>query len=258
MRKVLNVAIRLTLLFTTLVTTGSPAASGKQPVLLELFTSEGCSSCPPADQLLATLDEKQPEPEAEVIVLSEHVDYFNYLGWKDPFSAKIFTERQESFAARPGFDGVYTPQLVIDGRFGVLGSDHSAALAAIRKALQEPKVQVAIVSSAQTGAQVAVRVESTGSPNKKVVSGALFVALAEERIESQVLRGENAGRVLRHVAVVRALKSAGQVSLQGFSTREVTMPLESGWGRNGLRVVVFIQDPASGHILGVGAQKVKL
>lgn len=140
MRRLIYVATRLALGLAALAVAGSTPATGRIPVLLELFTSEGCSSCPPADRLLATLDERQPEARAELIVLSEHVDYFNYLGWKDPFSAEVFSERQESFSGKPHFDGVYTPQLVVDGRFGFVGSDDAAASAAIRKAVQEPKI----------------------------------------------------------------------------------------------------------------------
>src|SRR6516162_573115 len=110
------------------------------PVLLELFTSEGCSSCPPADRLLEILDEKQPMSGALLIVLSEHVDYWDRLGWKDPFSSAKYTERQQEYTNRYRFDGVYTPQLVVDGRYGFVGSDSREASTAIQKAIRDPKV----------------------------------------------------------------------------------------------------------------------
>jgi hypothetical protein len=97
-RRLSYLAARLTPAFAALTSVGSTSSIGRIPVLLELFTSEGCSSCPPADRLLASRDEKQPEARAELSVLSEHTDYFPNLGWKDPFSAKVFTERQESFS----------------------------------------------------------------------------------------------------------------------------------------------------------------
>lgn len=256
MHRLSNLAKWLTLGLTTLSAAGSISPAARVPVLLELFTSEGCSSCPPADRLLATLDEKQPEPGAELIVLSEHVDYFNSSAWKDPFSARLFTERQEAFSQRPGFDGVYTPQLVVDGRFGFVGNDHAAASVAIRKAVRQPKIPLAISGVARERSSVSVRIASAGDRDLKVSRGRVFIALAEERVESRVSGGENARRTLRHVAVVRDLKSAATVDTHGPSTTEARFQLQPEWGVSGLRIVAFIQDPASGYVLGVAARKV--
>src|SRR5579862_170106 len=168
------------------------------PVLLELFTSEGCSDCPPADRLLELLDQKQPVAGADLIVLSEHVDYWDRLGWKDPFSSSQYTVRQQDYSDKYHFDGVYTPQLAVDGRFGLVGSDAGAAQAAIRNAMREPKINLRILEAVRNGNQVTFTVELPAAAGQ---AGVLYVALADNRAESHVSRGENAGHALSHVAV---------------------------------------------------------
>src|SRR5215213_894825 len=120
------------------------AGGDRAPVLVELFTSEGCSSCPPADALLETLDRTQPVAGAETIVLSEHVDYWNQIGWTDPFSSEQFSQRQQAYAKRLRIDGAYTPQMVVDGTAEFVGSDRKVGLAAIGKAAGIPKAVVRI------------------------------------------------------------------------------------------------------------------
>src|SRR5277367_5702608 len=142
-----------------LVCGAADSGSARVPVLLELFTSEGCSSCPPADRLLEILDDKQPVAGADLIVLSEHVDYWDRLGWKDPFSSWQYTARQQDYTNRYNLDGVYTPQLVVDGRYGFVGSDGREASAAIQKAIREPKIPIVISSLAHNGNQVTARIE---------------------------------------------------------------------------------------------------
>src|SRR5215475_7917611 len=117
-----------------------------RPVIVELFTSEGCSSCPPADALLARLDHEQRIGNAEIIALEEHVDYWDQLGWNDPFSGKQWTERQEDYANAFGNAGVYTPQMVIDGRVEFVGSAQNKARNAIAEAAKEPKAEVSILN----------------------------------------------------------------------------------------------------------------
>src|SRR5271155_3190422 len=236
-----------------LICQAAESSSARVPVLLELFTSEGCSSCPPADRLLETLDEKQPVAGADLIVLSEHVDYWDHLGWKDPFSSAQYTTRQQDYTNRYNFDGVYTPQLVVDGRYGFVGSDGREASAAIQRAIRERKVPIAVSNVARNGNQVTARIELPADENLKGARGILYVALADNRQESHVARGENGGHTLSHVAVTRVLKQVGPIDL-GASVKEIALPIQQGSG-NGLRLVAFIQDSRSGRVLGVAEQQ---
>jgi len=224
------------------------------PVLLELFTSEGCSSCPPADRLLETFDRTQPFAKADLIVLSEHVDYWDRLGWKDPYSSPQFSARQQEYADRFSRDGVYTPQLVVDGRFELVGSDQRSASSAIQKAAGERKIPIVVSNVVRKESQITTSIEVRGqSENAK---GVLYVAVASDRAESHVARGENAGRSLAHVAVARVLKQVGTVGLAKASTREVILTIPPGVDVNASRLVVFIQDARSAHVLGVAERRI--
>ena len=123
----------------------TPAQARRAAVLVELFTSEGCSSCPPADDLLIQLDKEQPVPDAEIVAISEHVDYWNRLGWADPFSSAAFSERQNQYARAFGTNQIYTPQMVVDGRTAFIGSQEGKARREIAQAAQAPKAKVGLV-----------------------------------------------------------------------------------------------------------------
>jgi hypothetical protein len=212
------------------------------PVLVELFTSEGCSSCPPADRLLARLAADQPVPGALVVPLSLHVDYWNHIGWKDPFSSLRYTERQGSYAARFGNPGrVYTPQMVVDGRTELVGSDEDAARRAIGESARGPRALVRAVPNAAGAARVTV----AGAPGGADV----FFAVIEDGLVSEVTRGENAGRRLAHTAIVRNLLAAGRVDAAGRF--DASVPVESGKGAR--RVLAFVQEHGLGRVLGVSA-----
>src|SRR6202521_4180552 len=172
-------------------------SNGRTPVLVELFTSEGCSSCPPADSLLQKLDQ-QPIAGEEMIVLSEHVDYWNHIGWKDPYSARLYSDRQGSYARRLGLNDVYTPQMIVDGTFAFVGSDATLAEKAFAKALTKPKIAVRLSSvSPATTNVLLVRVE-TGALQEffGLHEAHVYVAIALNHAESQVSGGENSGRRL--------------------------------------------------------------
>jgi hypothetical protein len=230
--------------------------SSRVPVLVELFTSEGCSSCPPADRLLELLDNKQPVPGADLIVLSEHVDYWDRLGWKDPFSSSVFTARQQEYSYRLRGEGVYTPQLVVDGQFGFVGSDGHEAASAIQEAIREPKIAIAISNASRDRNQATAHVEVPAAHQSLTgLRGILYIALADNRVESHVARGENAGRALTHVGVTRALRRVGTLDLGVATARDVTLAIQPEAGVNGLRLVAFIQDAKTGRVLAVTARK---
>lgn len=209
-------------------------------VVVELFTSEGCSSCPPADALLARLArEGLPGlPGTRVLGLSEHVDYWNGPGWRDPFSARIFTQRQETYARRLGLGTIYTPQAVVDGEAQVLGGDEAALRAAIRRAARAPRGAIALRRSPE-----GVALEGAWPGGRAEV----LVALVEDGVESAVTGGENAGRRLRHDGVVRWLRVAGEG--EGGFRGAVALP-PAGQGR--FRVLAFAQATRTGRILAAG------
>ena len=246
----------LALTATASMSAGADKEGARVPVLLELFTSEGCSSCPPADRLLEVLDQKQPVAGAELIVLSEHVDYRDRLGWRDPFSSPQYTARQQEYASKFSRDGVYTPQLVVDGRFGFVGSDGREATLAIQRAMREQKIGIAISHVARDGNHVTAHIESSASEQStKGAKAVLYLAVADNRAESHVTRGENGGRNLAHVGVARVLRQVGTIDIESAFTKDVTLSIPPGALPNGMRLVAFIQDPRSGHVLGVAVQK---
>jgi hypothetical protein len=208
-------------------------------VLVELFTSEGCSSCPPADAVVARLHREQPVPGAEIVVLSEHVDYWDHLGWKDPFSDRLFSDRQSAYGGR-----VYTPQAVVDGKVDVLGSDREALVKAIAAAARVPHASLHLTRTAQ-GVRIAVNGLSAPS------DADVMVAVVEDGLTSKVERGENAGRTLAHAAVVRALERVGKVPAGSAQwAAEVPVPRNVSW--NQPRLVAFVQDSRSRKVLAAG------
>jgi hypothetical protein len=240
----------------TFIWGASEKEEARVPVLLELFTSEGCSSCPPADRLLEAFDTRQPVAGADLIVLSEHVDYWDSSRWRDRFSSPQYTARQQEYTHKYHLNGVYTPQLVIDGHFGLVGSDARGATSAIREALREPKVPIGISNVTRDGNRLTAHIDlPEAGEDFKGGRGTLFVAIADNRAESHVGGGENSGASLAHVAVIRVLRQVGPVDFGTASGKDVTLTIRPGAGATGLRFVAFVQDTKSGHVLGVAAQK---
>jgi hypothetical protein len=218
------------------------------PVLIELFTSEGCSSCPPADRLLSEFDRAQPVDGARLVVLSEHVDYWNTLGWIDPYSSHEFSERQQRYGATLGVPDVYTPQAVIDGRFETVGSSAPKMEAAIQKAMRQKKLPLRLgVSRSDNG--IHVELHADAAPPRGAET---YFAIAEDAVESKVSAGENGGRVLTHTAVVRSLTKAGKLADAGESGITLDLKISSHWGKH-LRVIAFLAEHDGGKILGAAA-----
>lgn len=230
----------------------------KMPVIIELFTSEGCSSCPPADVLLTQLEEKQPVSGVQIIALSEHVDYWNRLGWADPYSSALFSQRQSEYSQAFGLQDIYTPQMVVDGKAEFVGSNAAKAREVITKAVNAPKAKISIVVESKTQAKeipVTVNIENVPEINKGDTAEVLL-AIAESNLNSNVLRGENSGRKLAHTAVVRKLQNIGSVdsAKQNFTTTQ-TLMLDKGWNLANLKLVAFVQEHNSRRILGAMSMK---
>jgi hypothetical protein len=217
----------------------------RQPVLVELFTSEGCSSCPPADALLEKLDRGQPIAGAQIIVLSEHVDYWNHDGWTDPFSSSSFTTRQLDYVRRLGLKDPYTPQMIVDGSAELNGSDGRKIEAAIKEAIGEPKVGIRIQPAADAAA---VTLEVDPLPAGKIHKADVLVAFAADSATSDVLRGENKGRQLRYVSIVRNIQRVGSVSGREMFKKQV--PIRAADNPAGSRLIAFVQESGAGRVLG--------
>jgi hypothetical protein len=219
--------------------------AGTAPVLVELFTSEGCSSCPPADQLLSHLQKDQPIDGVEVIVLSEHVDYWNQLGWTDPFSASGFTDRQQRYTASLQSEGPYTPQMVVDGTTAFVGSDSRRALQVIAAAAKVDKANVALHCAADP---LSLGIHIDGGHEDADV----LLAIAENGLASNVTRGENRGRQIEHDGVTRRLTVIGHARKQQTFEAEQKIALDRSWRRENLSAVVFLQGRFTHRVLGVG------
>ncbi len=235
----------------------NPAGS-RTPVVVELFTSEGCSSCPPADALLAQLEALQPVAAAEVIALEHHVDYWNQLGWADPFSSHDLTQRQREYANSFGNGSVYTPQMVVDGTVEFVGSRERQARQAIAEAASRAKTPVHLTAE-QNGAAPGKLVLTAHVPKlagaRSEDSVEVYLAITESRLHSDVTRGENAGKALDHSGVVRELRRigiAGAKADPAFSGTE-TLTLASRWKRENLRAVLFLQEKRSRRVIGAAS-----
>ncbi|HEX7796822.1 MAG TPA: DUF1223 domain-containing protein [Vicinamibacterales bacterium] len=221
-------------------------------VLIELFTSEGCSSCPPADDVLSDLIRNQPIPDVTIVGFGEHVDYWDNLGWRDVFSAPAFTDRQSDYEKQVFRTGsIYTPQAIVDGRFQLVGSDSAALRRAILNAAKVAKATldlgVQMSGTSDLLAQITVNI-----PSELTVHAMDIEAVVVERnLATRVQRGENGGRLLKHGAVARTFVSAGAIKARERTfSKNLTLHVDSSWKRSDLQVVAFVQDRATKAIVG--------
>jgi hypothetical protein len=216
--------------------------------IVELFTSEGCSSCPPADSLLRQINLKQTDAGQLIVGISEHVTYWNNLGWKDPYSSPVFTDRQSVYASRLSPEGSYTPQMVLNGRDQFVGSDGPALERALRDDARREHLTLRIVSSAPAPNGIDVQFAFAGNPSKPLD---IIAVLADDADRSNVLRGENGGRELQHVSVARSMTRVVTVRDDGEQSVHVSYPegLSTDNG-SGHHLILFVQEPHQGAILG--------
>lgn len=224
----------------------APVKSDKKTlVLVELFTSQGCASCPPADVNLARIEKDQPIAEAEIITLSLHVDYWNSLGWKDEYSSPLYSRRQQLYSQALKLDSNYTPQMIVDGRAEFVGSNQEKTIKAIREAAKNQKASVEILQNAD---QLKIKLSDLPAHENATV----FLAVAEDNLASNIKRGENSGRKLEYTSVVREMNSVGMLAAEQKTLEmETVLRVQPNWKRENLKIVVFVQENASRKILGV-------
>jgi hypothetical protein len=221
-----------------------PGAPPQRVVLIELFTSEGCSSCPPADALLRQVNGTQTSAGQWIVGISEHVTYWNSLGWSDPFSSSLYTERQNAYGERFHLDGVYTPQMVINGTEQIVGSDRAALLRAIQKEEEaRPLVSLSILSLSVSGNTLTVSFSVSGD------LPAQGTDLADDSDRSSVLHGENSGQTLAHVSVARSISRVARVQAAGERTVQIQIP-SSFQASQRHHLILFAQAPVNGRVLG--------
>lgn len=217
-------------------------------VVVELFTSQGCSSCPSADRLLSEFIDQSSDRELPIYGLSFHVDYWNRLGWKDPFSAKEFTNRQYTYAQKMGNRGVYTPQMVVNGQAEFVGSNKREASSAIGTALaSKPSIQIEATEITRSKNTIKL----SYSVDKVLKGSVVNIAVVERDISTEVTRGENRGRKLEHDNVVRVFEQQ-VISKEG----KITLHLPKGLILRKSSIILYVQNDASYEVLG--ATKVAL
>jgi hypothetical protein len=226
---------------------GGKVAHAPGVILVELFTSEGCSTCPPADALLGQVNGVRTPGGDLIVGISEHVTYWNQLGWRDPFSLEVVTERQRAYSHRFQPPEVYTPQMVVNGESAFVGSDRESLLKALMEAEPATGVRLHIAAAKVDGDALAVTFSF-----KAMDGGAvdLYAVVAEDAASMNVLRGENAGRKLSHVAVAMTFVKLEKTEPGMETTVRVPLRKPAGGGSGKRHLIVFAQRPGLGAVVG--------
>jgi hypothetical protein len=217
-----------------------PKITGNGFAVIELFTSEGCSSCPPADELVARIQKE--DVDKPVYILAFHVDYWNRLGWKDPFSSADYSKRQNQYATWLNLQSVYTPQIVVNGHKEFVGSEEGTLRNAITAGLRAAPAGGLTLNAQNTAGHIAVQYKAEGSGKNTT----LLLALVQKNGQTKVQRGENGGRILSHVQIVRNLQSV-PLNTGGTGTANIALP--NSFNAAGYEVIGFVQNTGNGAIL---------
>jgi hypothetical protein len=238
------------------IASATDAQQSASPVLIELFTAEGCSSCPPADAFLRILDESQPVAGAQLIMLGEHVDYWDDQGWRDPFSSASLTDRQRGYERALGRTEPYTPQFIVDGTSEMRLSERPKIAQLLKDAAASPKIPVSIDSlKIEPGTPAYLSGTVTADGNAQGHKSDVFLGLALDHFESKVLRGENRGQTLTHVAVLLELVKLGALTPGGKFSQDFRVPVKAGVDPGNLRVIGFVQESRYGKVIGAALRR---
>jgi hypothetical protein len=238
-------------------TQSAAAVKAPTPILIELFTSEGCSSCPPADEWLKQIDASQPIPGAQAIVLSEHVDYWNHDGWTDPYSSAFFTERQNAYVRAMGGSSAYTPEMIVNGKTELQLSNQAQVGKAFLNATKAQQIPVTISALSVDGSSPTLlhaHIDIDGSASK--VNGDVYAVTALDHAESQVLRGENGGHRLTHASVALDMVRIGKLEKGKPFSHDFQSKLKAGVDPKNMRLIVFVQESGPGEVLGAALKEV--
>ncbi|WP_158991988.1 thioredoxin family protein [Mucilaginibacter sp. L196] len=218
-----------------------PTGVDKGFAVIELFTSEGCSSCPPADAVVAKVEKESAGKP--IYILAFHVDYWNRLGWKDVFSSAAYSQRQNQYARWLNLSSVYTPQIVVNGRTEFVGSEEGTLRNAIKINLaKNASAQISLSDITINQNKAELRYQTQGETANSV----LLLAVVQKSAQTKVERGENSGRTLLHVQIVRGIESIPLKGDKGIATIELPKDFDA----HGSEIIAFVQNTADGEITG--------